>query len=137
MEYALKMITVICLLIIASVSIRALSAPPLKPEHEEEGDVEEDPASLRMREQAQTLKQEYLRIRLILDNQAPVLPHRVEPLLPLPRDPRISADREVWDIRPHRLYHDSGELFRSFRSPLLQNLTNDFIMDKQNRTRTK
>ena len=112
MEYALKMITVICLLIIASVSIRALSAPPLKPEHEEEGDVEEDPASLRMREQAQTLKQEYLRIRLILD-------------------------REVLDIRPHRLYHDSGELIRSFRSPLLQNLTNDFIMDKQNRTRTK
>lgn len=150
---ALRIITASLLLILISLSLRACAPPPRLPDSEpeyEEEDEEEDPRAALMRElheirtQTQLNHAQILFMRLdveshaLLDDVRPLsVAHLIQPLPPRPATPSLGLDREIRHIGLYPFKHEPRELISSRSRFRLFNLTDDLIVNEEDRFSAK
>lgn len=77
------------------------------------------------------------RARLLNDMISGLVSELIDTFTPPPSTPRLDLDREIREKRLHALDHESRELISSFRRLGLWTLEDNFVMDKEHRSRSE
>ena len=89
-------------------------------------------------DQIRALKAEYEHMKSLLDDQdAVIISDFIYPLPPSPRAPRLNLHRQIWHKGPHMFEHQAPQLIRGAWSPFLIDLTDDLIMNEEDRLCSK
>ena len=136
MKYLMILITIM----ISCDEIRAIPPAPLGPPPEAREEIIRELKLLRaeMMTNSQTIKgmRDQERARLLNDMISGLVSELINTFSPPPSTPALNLDREIREKRLHTLDHESRELISSFRRLGLWTLEDNFVMDKEHRSRS-